>query len=117
MLGALKWLLVVWKVRRDRRMRLVMSRVQGLSWPQRASLIAALARDPRLPWRVRLVPFLVAAYIASPLDLIPDFVPLIGQLDDIAVLGLAFRFAERAMPPGLIEEHLRRVSERAPQRP
>lgn len=116
MLGALKWLLVVWKIRRDRRLRLVMSSVQGLSWPQRASLIAALARDPRLPWRVRLVPLVVAAYIASPLDLIPDFIPLLGRLDDMVVIAMAFRFAERSLPPGLIEEHLRRVGEGAPPR-
>lgn len=115
MLAALKWLLVLWKVGRDQRMRRVMSGVQQLSWQQRASLVSGLARDPRLPWRVRLVPLLVAAYVASPLDLIPDFVPVLGRLDDLAAIGMAFRFAQRSMPPGLIEEHMRRVTAGAPQ--
>ena len=49
------------------------------------------ARDPRTPWAVRLLALLVAAYALSPIDLIPDFIPIIGYLDDLLIvpLGLA----------------------------
>ncbi|MGK9626001.1 DUF1232 domain-containing protein, partial [Salmonella enterica subsp. enterica] len=46
------------------------------------------ARDPRLPWRVRLMALAVAAYALSPIDLIPDFVPVLGLLYDLLLLPL-----------------------------
>lgn len=113
MIRLFKWLFLISKVRKDQRIRQTFASMKPLSWPQRASLVAAVARDPRLPWRVRFAPFLAAAYVASPLDLIPDFVPFFGELDDIAVIGLVLRFMQRSLPPGLLEEHLRRVHEGA----
>ena len=62
---------------------------------------------------MRFAPLLAAAYLASPLDLIPDFVPFFGDLDDLPVIGLVRRFMQRSLPPGLLEEHLSRVREGA----
>lgn len=117
MLRLFKWLFLISKVRKDQRLRQTFAAMQSLSWRQRALLVAAVARDPRLPWRVRFAPFLAAAYLASPLDLIPDFIPFLGELDDLAVIGLVMRFMQRSLPPGLLEEHLRRVRDGAPPRP
>jgi len=105
----LKWVLVFSKFRRDRRVRQVLAAAQSLTWQQRASFVTGLARDPRVRRRARLTPLLLAAYIASPLDLIPDFIPGLGQLDDLAALGLLIRYVQRSLPPELIEEHLRRA--------
>jgi len=58
------------------------------------------ARDPRLPWRVRLVALAVAAYALSPIDLIPDFVPVLGLLDDLLLLPLGIALVVRLTPPG-----------------
>ncbi len=114
MIRLFKWVFLISKVSRDRQIRQAFVSMKPLSWPQRVSLVAAVARDPRLTWRVRLAPLLAAAYVASPLDLIPDFVPFFGELDDIAVIGLVLRFMQRSLPPGLLEEHLRRVREGTP---
>ena len=67
---------------------------------------ARLAVDPRVPWytRVPLVGLLV--YLAMPLDIIPDFIPVIGQLDDLLVAGLAVWWFVRTCPPNLANEHL-----------
>ncbi|RLT38167.1 MAG: DUF1232 domain-containing protein [Chloroflexi bacterium] len=113
MIRLFKWLFLIGKVRKDERIRQTFAAMRTLSWPQRASLVAAVARDPRLPWRVRFAPFLAAAYLASPLDLVPDFIPFFGELDDIAVIGLVLRFMQRSLPPGLLDEHLRRVRDGA----
>ncbi|MFN4327098.1 MAG: DUF1232 domain-containing protein [Azonexus sp.] len=57
------------------------------------------ARDPRTPWLVRLLALLVAAYALSPIDLIPDFIPLIGYLDDLLLLPLGIALVVRLTPP------------------
>ncbi len=54
-------------------------------------LVSRLARDPRISLPRRAVLFLVLAYLALPIDLVPDFLPGIGQLDDAVLLGLALR--------------------------
>lgn len=46
-------------------------------------------RDPRVPWYVKLAAVAVAAYALSPIDLIPDFIPVLGYLDDVIILPVA----------------------------
>jgi uncharacterized membrane protein YkvA (DUF1232 family) len=82
----------------------------ALSWQQRASLLGGLARDPRLPKRAKVAAVLLAAYVASPVDLIPDFIPLLGRLDDAVAMRLAIRVISSSLPEGLFQEHLRRVT-------
>lgn len=74
------------------------------------------ARDPRTPWAVRLFALMVAAYALSPIDLIPDFIPVLGLLDDAILLPLAMLVLVRAMPAPLLAE-LRARAEASSTRP
>ena len=56
------------------------------------------ARDPRTPWPVRLLALAVAAYAFSPIDLIPDFIPVLGYLDDLVLLPLGVALVVRWVP-------------------
>ena len=69
------------------------------------------ARDPRVPWMAKLVAGLVAAYAFSPIDLLPDFVPVLGYLDDLLILPLGVLLALRLIPPALLAEHRARAAE------
>ncbi len=74
------------------------------------------ARDPRCPWHARAVGLAVAAYALSPIDLIPDFIPILGLLDDAVLIPAGLWLFARLLPPGLFEEH-RRLAETAAERP
>jgi len=63
------------------------------------------ARDPRVPWYAKLVAFLVAGYVVSPIDLIPDFIPAIGYLDDLVIVPLGILLVIYLAPPELMAEH------------
>ncbi len=62
------------------------------------------ARDPRTPWYARLVIALVVAYALSPIDLIPDFVPVLGYLDDLILIPLGIALALRLVPVQVIAD-------------
>lgn len=57
-----------------------------------------LRQDPRVPTRAKLALAFAVVWTLSPIDLIPEFLPVIGPLDDIVVIGLAIRYAARAVP-------------------
>jgi uncharacterized membrane protein YkvA (DUF1232 family) len=57
-----------------------------------------LRRDPRVPRRAKVAIVLAALWLASPVDLIPEFLPVIGPLDDVVVVALALRYAGRQVP-------------------
>jgi uncharacterized membrane protein YkvA (DUF1232 family) len=78
--------------------------------PTYARLIWDLARDPRVPRHQKLVLGAIAAYLVSPFDLIPDFIPVIGQLDDAAVLILGLDWFIRNAPPEVVEEHMAKIA-------
>jgi len=61
-------------------------------------------RDPRTPWHARIFAACVVAYAFSPIDLIPDFVPLLGYLDDLVLLPLGILMVRRMIPPEVLEE-------------
>ena len=61
-------------------------------------------RDPRVPWYARVVAGLVVAYAFSPIDLIPDFIPILGYLDDLLLLPLGIALAIRLLPPTVLAE-------------
>jgi uncharacterized membrane protein YkvA (DUF1232 family) len=73
--------------------------------PDCAVLFTRLARDPRLPRRRKVALLLVAGYLAMPVDLVPDFIPIAGQLDDAILVALALRWVVRGGGPALIREH------------
>jgi uncharacterized membrane protein YkvA (DUF1232 family) len=62
------------------------------------------ARDPRTPWYARAVVAAVAAYALSPIDLIPDFIPVLGLMDDVFLLPLGITLALRLIPEDVIGE-------------
>lgn len=63
------------------------------------------ARDPRTPWYAKALALGIAAYALSPIDLIPDFIPVLGYLDEAILLPLAILLAVRLVPPDLMAEH------------
>ena len=63
-----------------------------------------VARHPRLPWGVRLLAFAVAAYAFSPIDLIPDFIPVLGLLDDLLLIPLGVALVLRLAPADVVDE-------------
>ncbi len=71
------------------------------------------ARDPRTPWRARLVAGGAAAYALSPIDLIPDFVPVLGYLDDLIIVPLGVALAIRLIPAPLLGIFRERAAELA----
>lgn len=73
-----------------------------------AAVVSALA-DPRVGWLARALLVLVIAYALSPIDLIPDFIPVIGMLDDLVIVPAGIALAIRLMPEGVLDEHRRRV--------
>ncbi len=80
-------------------------------WKQRAraletelhALVLAY-RDPRTPWIARIWTLLVLAYAFSPLDLIPDPIPMLGYLDDLVVIPLGIALALRLIPPPVMAD-------------
>lgn len=80
-------------------------------WKERAralkveiGAVACAYRDPRLPWTARLAALLVVAYALSPIDLIPDFIPVLGYLDDLLLLPLGVLLVVKLVPPDLMAE-------------
>ena len=73
--------------------------------PDVLRLVRRLAADPDLPRgvRIRLVALLV--YLALPVDLVPDFIPVLGYADDVVVVALVLRSVVRAAGPGSLERH------------
>lgn len=65
---------------------------------QQALLVYFAARDPRTPWLVKLLALSVAAYALSPIDLIPDFIPVLGYLDDLVLVPLGVWLVLRLIP-------------------
>ncbi|MGI9027122.1 MAG: YkvA family protein [Burkholderiaceae bacterium] len=61
------------------------------------------ARDPRTPMMVRVLAIAVAAYALSPIDLIPDFIPVLGYLDDLVIVPIGLLVVIRLLPPEVLE--------------
>jgi uncharacterized membrane protein YkvA (DUF1232 family) len=74
------------------------------------------ARDPRVPWYAKAVALAVAAYALSPIDLIPDFIPVIGYLDDLVIVPLGIVLAVKLIPGHILAEH-RATAHEASTRP
>lgn len=77
------------------------ARVRVLKTEIKALLLAS--RDPRVPWQAKVVVALVVAYAASPIDLIPDFIPVLGYLDDLIILPLGILLALKMIPEDVMK--------------
>ena len=73
-------------------------------------------RDPRTPWYAKALAGCIVAYAISPIDLIPDFIPVLGYLDELILLPIAIGFALRLIPPAVLED-ARARAEQAAERP
>jgi uncharacterized membrane protein YkvA (DUF1232 family) len=86
-----------------------MTRLEG--WRQRVKelktetyAIYLAYQDPRVPWYAKILIVLVVAYTFSPIDLIPDFIPVIGYLDDLIIIPLGILLVLKMIPPVVIAE-------------
>ncbi|TML63809.1 MAG: DUF1232 domain-containing protein [Actinobacteria bacterium] len=70
--------------------------------PNCVTLVRRLRRDPRVPRRAKVAVVLAGLWVASPIDLIPEFLPVIGPLDDVVVVALALRYAGRRVPRAVL---------------
>lgn len=70
--------------------------------PDCATTLRRLRKHPAVPRRARLALAVAAVWVLSPIDLIPEFLPVIGPLDDIVVVALALRYAGRAVPRDVV---------------
>ena len=88
----------------------------GRSIKRDAHAVYLASRDPRLPWYVKALAICVAGYALSPIDLIPDFIPVLGYLDDIILVPLGIWAVIKLIPAGILAEH-RGTAELAAERP
>jgi uncharacterized membrane protein YkvA (DUF1232 family) len=95
----------------------------GKSWREQARklkqdvvAIALATRDPRVPWYAKALGACIIAYALSPIDLIPDFVPVVGYLDDLVLVPLGLLLMLRLIPAPVMAEHRAAAAEIA-QRP
>ena len=68
-------------------------------------------RDPRVPWYAKALALAVAGYALSPIDLIPDFIPLLGYLDDLILVPAGILLVIRLIPPDIMAEHRKGASQ------
>jgi len=89
-----------------------------------ASLLVELVRNGRLVWRLLrdarvatatklLIPGLVGAYLLWPVDLLPDVIPLLGQIDDLVLLALGAKLFIQLCPPEIVQQHRTDLADRA----
>ena len=83
------------------------SRLRELAafFPDCVVLVRRLLRDPRVPRRAKLALALLLPYLASPIDFIPDFIPIAGQLDDVVLVAVALRYVLKRAGPRVVEDH------------
>ena len=75
------------------------------------------ARDPRVPWYAKTLAALVAAYALSPIDALPDYIPVLGYLDDMIVLPLGIKAAIWMIPDEVLADLRRQAEERLNAQP
>ncbi len=83
------------------------SKARSLKREVQALILAS--RDPRVPWAARVLAILVIAYALSPIDLIPDVIPILGYADDLLLIPLGIALVIRLIPPELLEDCRRRA--------
>src|SRR3979409_251859 len=91
-------------------------RGRGRSLRQEVLAIYFAARDPRTPWYAKALALCVAGYALSPIDLIPDFVPVLGYLDDLVIVPLGMWLVIELIPEDVMHEY-RAMASAAAQRP
>ena len=80
-------------------------------------VVYLVARDPRVPWPVKALAAAVAAYALSPIDLIPDFIPVVGYLDDLVIVPLGILAVVKLVPAEILAELREEAARRLAARP
>jgi len=80
--------------------------VKTLSWSAKARLTGRLIRDHRVPFWARGLAIVPALYLMSPIDLLPDFLPFVGRLDDALVFAFVSDLMLRVVPDKVMQEHV-----------
>lgn len=80
-------------------------------WKHQVFVLYWACRDPRVPWYAKLLAVCVVAYAFSPIDLIPDFIPVLGYVDDLILVPLGIALAVRLIPPEVLADCRRKVEE------
>jgi len=102
---------MLWRIQRSDEKKLA-KRIAKLPFFDKISLAGSLFRDGRIPIAPRIIALALVIYIASPIDLIPDFIPVIGYLDDILIVLVGAGLLLRSVPRHVLEEHVERYEER-----
>ncbi len=76
---------------------------------QQTRLVFRLIRDPEVPLYLKIVPFIGLVYVVMPIDLISDFVPVMGQLDDITALIVGAKIFIELAPPHVVARHMQEI--------
>jgi len=95
--------------RADDKTRNLLRRIAHLPLRQKFHLMFRLARDQRIPLPLRAVPPAVVLYLAMPIDLIPDFIPVLGHLDDLLIMLVGVALLLRFVPRRVLEDHIARL--------
>ena len=90
---------------RDKEAQQTKLKEYALLAPRLVKLLWRLARDPRVPARSKATLVLLMGYIVSPVDLIPDFLPGIGQMDELVIAAFALDQMLNRVPPEVVREH------------
>jgi uncharacterized membrane protein YkvA (DUF1232 family) len=77
---------------------------QAARLKQEVYALALACKDPRVPWYAKLLALGIVAYALSPIDLIPDFIPVLGYLDDLILVPLGIYFLLKLIPPDVLAD-------------
>ncbi|MEE8370283.1 MAG: DUF1232 domain-containing protein [Dehalococcoidia bacterium] len=86
--------------------RSLVKRITRLPFRAKLRLAVALMRDSRIPLGVRAIPALLVLYLAMPIDIIPDFIPVLGHIDDLLILVIGVGLLLRLTPRHVLEGHV-----------
>jgi uncharacterized membrane protein YkvA (DUF1232 family) len=79
--------------------------MEKLTWNQKLDLAWRLAKDHRMPVFIKPIVLIPAVYMASPIDILPDFIPIIGRLDDAFIFSTTYAIVSGFVPSHVLQEH------------
>lgn len=103
---------IAWQ-RSDEASKELVRRIVRLGLRAKFRLAYALVRESRIPLVARAIPVLLIIYLALPIDVIPDFIPVIGHVDDLLILGIGVAALLRLTSRDVLEEHVSRLETEA----
>jgi uncharacterized membrane protein YkvA (DUF1232 family) len=89
--------------------RVLVKRIGRLRFRAKVDLARSMFSDRRIPLPVRAIPPLLVLYLALPIDIVPDFIPGLGQLDDVVIVAIGMGLLLRFTPRPVLEEHVARL--------